>query len=71
MMAVNNNPRLLIVIPARLQSARLPEKLLLELHGHPLLYWTVRRVLEANLADVMVATDSNKIRSMCRIMGSQ
>ena len=58
-------PKVLIVIPARLKSARLPKKLLLDLHGRPLLYWTVKRILESNLADVIVATDSNEICAMC------
>lgn len=62
-------PRLLIVIPARLKSARLPKKLLLELHGKPLLYWVVKRVLDTRLADLVVATDSLKIQAMCETFG--
>lgn len=55
----------LIVIPARLKSGRLPKKLLMNLHGRPLLYWTAKRVLEASLAEVVVATDSTEIQVMC------
>lgn len=63
------HPELLIVIPARLESSRLPKKLLLDLHGKPLLYWTVKRVMRAKLADVVVATDSARILSMCKVFG--
>ena len=64
-----SHPRLLIVIPARLDSNRLPRKLLLNIHGKPLLYWTVKRVHDANLADVLVATDSLEIKAMCESFG--
>lgn len=62
-------PRVLIVIPARLESARLPRKLLLELHGKPVIYWTVKRVVDAGLADVIVATDSIEIQKVCENYG--
>lgn len=68
MMAVKF-PRVLIVIPARLESARLPRKLLLELHGKPIIYWTVKRVVETGLADVIVATDSLEIKQVCESYG--
>ena len=58
-------PDVLIVIPARLKSGRLPKKLLKDLHGRPLLYWTAKRVLESKLAEVIVATDSTEIKVMC------
>ena len=62
-------PRVLIVIPARLESTRLPRKLLLELHGKPVIYWTVKRVVEAGLADIIVATDSTEIKAVCEVYG--
>ena len=68
-MSIEKPHRLLIVIPARSNSARLPNKLLLDLHGKPLLYWTVKRVLETGLADVIVATDSVEIMTMCENFG--
>lgn len=57
--------KILIVIPARLNSTRLRRKLMLELHGFPLIYWTVKRVIDSKLADVIVATDSEEIKCLC------
>ena len=54
------------VIPARLASTRLPRKMLREIAGVPLLarvYEGVRRA--SSLAEVIVATDSDEIRSFC------
>ncbi|HTS37719.1 MAG TPA: 3-deoxy-manno-octulosonate cytidylyltransferase [Candidatus Solibacter sp.] len=58
------------VIPARLASTRLPRKMLRELGGKPLIgvvYEAVRR--SSLLADVIVATDSEEILSVCRRHG--
>lgn len=50
------------VIPARLDSTRLPKKLLADLGGQPLLWRVVERVRRARLIDVVVvATDSEAI----------
>lgn len=56
---------ILVVIPARLDSKRLPRKLLLEIHGRPVLYWTIKRVLDAGFLDYVVATDSDEISAFC------
>jgi len=58
------------IIPARLQSTRLPRKLLREIAGKPML----ARVYEAarackQLDDVIVATDAEEIMSMCQRHG--
>ena len=55
------------VIPARLASTRLPRKMLREIAGKPLIgvvYEAVRS--SAVLADVIIATDSDEIMSVCR-----
>ena len=55
------------VIPARLASTRLPRKMLREIAGKPLIgivYEAVRS--SALLADVIIATDSEEIMSVCR-----
>lgn len=50
------------VIPARLASTRLPNKLLLPLAGKPLLLRTVEQAKKAvNISRVIVATDSKKV----------
>lgn len=55
------------VIPARLASTRLPRKMLREISGKPLIgvvYEAVRS--SSQLADVIIATDSDEILSVCR-----
>lgn len=58
-------PNVLIIIPARLESSRLPRKLILDLHGYPLLYWTISQVKKSSLAQFIVATDSLEISKIC------
>ena len=58
------------VIPARLASTRLPRKMLREIAAKPLIgvvYDAVRS--SPLLADVIVATDSDEIMSVCRAHG--
>jgi 3-deoxy-manno-octulosonate cytidylyltransferase (CMP-KDO synthetase) len=58
--------KVVAVIPARLASTRLSRKMLREIAGVPLLarvYEGVRRA--SSLAEVIVATDSDEIRSFC------
>jgi 3-deoxy-manno-octulosonate cytidylyltransferase (CMP-KDO synthetase) len=55
------------VIPARLVSTRLPRKMLREISGKPLIgvvYEAVRS--SPDLADVIIATDSDEISAICR-----
>jgi len=55
------------VIPARLASTRLPRKMLREIAGKPLIgvvYEAVRS--SPDLADVIIAADSDEILSVCR-----
>jgi 3-deoxy-manno-octulosonate cytidylyltransferase (CMP-KDO synthetase) len=58
------------IIPARLASTRLPRKILREIAGRPMLahvYDAARAC--ANLQDVIVATDSEEIATVCRQNG--
>jgi 3-deoxy-manno-octulosonate cytidylyltransferase (CMP-KDO synthetase) len=58
------------VIPARLASTRLPQKMLREIDGKPLIgivYTAVRS--SPLLAEVVVATDSDEIMAVCRQNG--
>jgi 3-deoxy-manno-octulosonate cytidylyltransferase (CMP-KDO synthetase) len=55
-------PRVAIVIPARLHSTRLPEKMLADIGGKPLIVRTYEQAAKSKLADVvMVAADDQKI----------
>ncbi|MGE9295294.1 MAG: cytidylyltransferase domain-containing protein, partial [Puniceicoccales bacterium] len=53
----------IVVIPARLESIRLPEKVLLDLGGKPVLEHVWSQALKARaIQEVAIATDSEKIR---------
>lgn len=55
------------VIPARLESIRLPRKPLLSICGQPMIAWVYGRAHAAEtLSDLVVATDSDEIVEWCR-----
>src|SRR5579864_781325 len=55
------------VIPARLESQRLPRKMLRQIGGRPLAVWVYQAVRgSALLDDVIIATDSEEILAACR-----
>ena len=59
------------VIPARLQSSRLPRKLLLNATGKPLLQYAWEAACHASsLDDVIVATDSDEIARVAQGFGA-
>ena len=64
--------RILGIIPARAGSKRLPRKNLKELCGKPLITWTIESALEvAELAQVMVTTDSTDIANIAKGAGAE
>ncbi|MCA8889756.1 MAG: 3-deoxy-manno-octulosonate cytidylyltransferase [Parvularculaceae bacterium] len=64
--------RAAVIIPARLASSRLPEKLLLDLAGKPIIQHVYERALRAARADlVLVATDSDRIRDVVEGFGGE
>jgi len=55
------------VIPARLESQRLPRKMLRQIGGRPLAVWVYQAVRSSSLLDdVIIATDSEEILAACR-----
>ena len=63
--------RVAIVIPARLQSTRLPRKLLLDLGGKSVLRRTYEQACKARRADsVAIATDAEEIVEAARSFGA-
>lgn len=69
---MNKSSRVLGVIPARLKSTRLPEKLIQDLAGKPLIYHTWCQALKAKELDqVIIATDSNVIFRLCQSFGAE
>ncbi len=60
-----------IVIPARFDSSRLPGKALLPLAGKPMLQWVHERARSSHAAQVLVATDDERIASAARGFGAE
>jgi len=65
---------MLVIIQARMNSNRLPGKVLRELHGKPLLGWTIKRVRSASqIKRIIVATSDQQsddpIEDYCRTTG--
>jgi 3-deoxy-manno-octulosonate cytidylyltransferase (CMP-KDO synthetase) len=59
--------KVIAVIPARLESQRLPHKMLREIAGRPLAVWVYQAVRSSGLLDdVIMATDSDEILDACR-----
>lgn len=60
------NVSTIVIIPARLASQRLPDKVLLDLHGKPMLQRVYEQARQAQRIDaVYIATDSAEIRTVC------
>lgn len=58
------------VIPARLNSTRLPRKVLRELAGRPMVEWVWRAAAgSGQMNSVVVATDSDEVADVCRERG--
>jgi 3-deoxy-manno-octulosonate cytidylyltransferase (CMP-KDO synthetase) len=63
--------KVLVVIPARLASTRLPNKPLAELCGAPMIVQVFRRALEADVGPVLVAADGPEIAQAVRRGGGE
>jgi 3-deoxy-manno-octulosonate cytidylyltransferase (CMP-KDO synthetase) len=60
------------IIPARLESSRLPRKALLDIHGIPMVMHVYKRCMLAERLDgVYVATDNEKIRTVVEEYGGK
>jgi 3-deoxy-manno-octulosonate cytidylyltransferase (CMP-KDO synthetase) len=64
-------PRTLVVIPARMQSTRLPGKPLADINGMPMITHVWRRAIEADVGRVVVAADCEHINSVIRAAGGE
>ena len=60
-----------IVIPARFDSSRLPGKALLPLAGKPMLQWVHERARRSRAAEVIIATDDERIATASRAFGAE
>ncbi|HEV2321291.1 MAG TPA: 3-deoxy-manno-octulosonate cytidylyltransferase [Gammaproteobacteria bacterium] len=61
--------RFTVVIPARYASQRLPGKPLADLDGKPLILHVCERAQGSGAAQVVVATDDERVRSVCAAAG--
>jgi len=67
-----SRPKTVALIPARLQSSRLPRKALADIHGIPMIVHVYKRCLLAkNLDEVYIATDSDEIRAVVESHGGR
>jgi 3-deoxy-manno-octulosonate cytidylyltransferase (CMP-KDO synthetase) len=58
------------VIPARYESTRFPGKPLADIHGKPMVWWVYQQAIKVpELNEVYVATESDKIKSVCAGLG--
>lgn len=63
--------RTLVVIPARMQSTRLPDKPLADIAGEPMIVHVWRRAMAAEVGRVVIATDSEAIVAAVRAVGGE
>lgn len=61
-----------IIIPARLNSSRLAEKVLLPIDGKPMVQWVYERALKvSNVQKVIIATDHQRVYDICLGFGAE
>jgi 3-deoxy-manno-octulosonate cytidylyltransferase (CMP-KDO synthetase) len=58
-----------VLIPARLQSTRLPRKPLADIHGAPMVVRVAERARQSKARRVVIATDHAEIAAACRTHG--
>ncbi len=61
----------IVIIPARLKSVRLKEKLLQQINNKPLLYYSYHNAINSGAKEVIIATDSHKIISVMQKFGAK
>ncbi len=59
-----------VIIPARLESTRLPEKVLLDIAGKPMIQHAYERAIESGAVRVVIATDNEKIAQIAEDFGA-
>ncbi|MBC7171865.1 MAG: 3-deoxy-manno-octulosonate cytidylyltransferase [Polyangiaceae bacterium] len=65
------SPRFRVVIPARLESTRLPRKPLLDVAGKPLVLRVLERAAQSGAEELLVATDSSEIADVVQRAGGR
>ncbi|MBW7962474.1 3-deoxy-manno-octulosonate cytidylyltransferase [Bradyrhizobium sp. BR 10261] len=65
------DPRILVLIPARMAATRLPGKPLADIAGLPMIVHVMRRAEAAGIGRVAVATDTDEIAAVVRAHGGE
>lgn len=65
------SPAPLVLIPSRLAATRLPDKPLADIGGEPMIVHVWRRAVEADIGDVVVATDSDRVADAISQVGGR
>lgn len=60
-----------VIIPARYQSSRLPGKPLADIGGQPMIQWVYEQASKAGAAQVIVATDDQRIVEVVKGFGGE
>ena len=60
-----------VVIPARYDSNRLPGKVLADIGGRPMIQWVYEQAQASCAAEVIVATDDERIIQACSQFGAR
>jgi 3-deoxy-manno-octulosonate cytidylyltransferase (CMP-KDO synthetase) len=60
-----------VAIPARFESTRLPGKVLAPLAGRPMIEHAHRLALRSGAAEVVIATDDERVRTACASFGAE
>ncbi|MBO1924099.1 3-deoxy-manno-octulosonate cytidylyltransferase [Thiomicrorhabdus sp. 6S3-12] len=60
-----------VIIPARLQSSRLPRKPLMEINGYPMVYWTWMQAKKSGASRIIIATESHEVADACHAFGAE
>ena len=66
-----NKAKKIIMIPARLESSRFPEKMLADISGKPMIQHTYERAIASGVDRVLIATDSKKIFCVAEGFGAE
>lgn len=62
---INNNKKIIIIIPARLESKRLPNKVLKIIDGEPMIVKVAKKSKSLRIGDVVVASGNERI---CKVL---
>ena len=71
MKKTSGKEKVLVIIPARYASTRLPGKVLLHIAGKPLLQHIYQAACQSNAAQVLIATDDQRIFDVAKSFGAK